>query len=197
MRSRRKREIPEINSSSAADLSFLLLLFFILTSSMSPDWIMPMRLSPLPPERVRQEHIKINERNYLPVYIDEGNQIYCRSEKVDSLALRSYVKAFVANPDDEANLPEKVAVNLPVLGDVEVTKNHIISISNHDDALFQTYVFVQNELIAAYRELREDLAQTTFGKAYQDLTQEQQNAIQQYYPRKISRAEKVRKGGST
>ena len=193
MLNRHKRDIPEINTSSLADISFLLLLFFILTSSMGPDRIMPVRLSPTPPKQAERQHIKINERNYLPIYIDEHNQIFCRSEKIEPQRLKAYAKAFIANPENDSDLPERMAIALPLLGDVEITQQHVISLSNHEETLFQTHVFVQNEVLAAYRELRDELSSQSFGKPYSELNPEQQQEIRQYYPRKISRAEKIRK----
>ncbi|MDR2628265.1 MAG: biopolymer transporter ExbD [Dysgonamonadaceae bacterium] len=190
---RNKHRIPGINSSATADLSFLLLIFFIITSSIDPHWMMPMHLSPTVPSKAN--HIIIRERDFLPVHIDGENRIFCRSTLVKASELRAYTKHFIKNPDNDENLPEKVPVNIPFLGETDITKNHIIALSNEDETAFRTYVFVQNELIAAYRELREELAMEKFGKAYHTLGYAEQEAVRTCYQRKISRPEQSGKGG--
>ncbi len=185
-----KRKIPEINSSAAADISFLLLIFFILTSSMNPDFIMPNRLSPPPPEDVRTEHIQIKKRNFLPVYIDAENRILCREEVIEKQELRGLAKLFISNPDNRDDLPEKAKENIDLLGESAIAKDHIISLTVDDKADFETYVFVLNELIASYRELRDELSEQKFGRPYKELSPLQKKAVRQYYPQKISKPEK-------
>lgn len=191
-----KRRIPEINSSSAADVSFLLLLFFILTSSIGLEKVMPIRLSPPAPEHVPMEHIQVKERNFLPLYIDENDQILFRSETIAPGQLRTMAKEFIANPSNKDNLPEKEEKDINLIGTIEVSDAHIISLSGHDKAHFQTYVFAQNELLAAYNELRNELAMKVFSVHYNQLNEEQQHAVNQCYPRRISKPEKISEGGA-
>jgi biopolymer transport protein ExbD len=193
VRKRSKHGIPGISSSATADLSFLLLIFFIITSSIDPQWMMPVRLSPSVPPLAT--HISIRERDFLPVHIDGNNRIFCRSSAIEAGELRACVRRFIENPDNDGNLPEKIPVDIPLLGKVDITKNHIIALSNDDNTSFQTYVFVQNELMAAYRELRDELARRTFDKTYGALGMAEQQAVRTYYQRRISRPEKVDKGG--
>lgn len=71
----------------------------------------------------------------------------------------------------------------------------MISVQNDVDTQYQAYVLVQNELVAAYNELRNRLAMERFGHLYEDLEEDQQKAIQKVYPQKISEAEPKNYGG--
>ena len=70
-----------------------------------------------------------------------------------------------------------------------VTKNHVISLQNDRGTEYQAYISVQNELAKAYNELRDDISRKKFGKLFADLDEDQQKAVQQIYPQKISEAE--------
>jgi hypothetical protein len=85
-------------------------------------------------------------------------------------------------------LPEKEPMDIPYFGEVMVTKG-VISLRNDLDTKYGTYLAVQNELVAAINELREELAKEKWGKAYKDLERDQQNAIRKIYPSRISEAE--------
>jgi biopolymer transport protein ExbD len=190
-----QRNIPGINSSVAADVSFLLLIFFILTVSINPCRVIAVHLSSAAPAGRETNHIQIKERDFLPIYIDSDNRIFCRAAEITKEALKPYAKRFIDNPGHEGHLPEKIPVNIPLLGKMEVTKNHIIALSNDDRATFQTYIFVQNEILAAYSELRDELAMKRFGKPCRALPPAQQTAVKACYQRQISRPESAAEGG--
>ena len=86
-------------------------------------------------------------------------------------------------------------MDVDYFGTVLVTKNHVISLQNDRGTSYAAYINVQNELVAAYNELRNDLAKAKFAKNYDDLDVEQQKAIQKIYPQKISEAEPKNYGG--
>ena len=92
-------------------------------------------------------------------------------------------------------MPEKVEVDVPYFGKQMVTKNHVISLQNDRGTEYQAYIDVQNEIAAAYNELRDDLSRQKFGKIFMELDEEQQKAVQQIYPQKISEAEPKNYGG--
>lgn len=188
--------MPEINSGSAADVSFLLLLFFILTSSVGLNKVMPAKMSPPTPDNERPEPVLVKERNFLPLFIDENDRIVFRSVVVEPVALRALVKEFIDNPEENDDLPEKTLKDDPLMGGVEVSDLHVISLSAHDKSHFQTYVFVQNELLAAYGELRNELAFRVFDKPYRELSEDLQQAVGACYPRRISKPEKIMEGGN-
>jgi biopolymer transport protein ExbD len=194
---RKKRSMPGINSSSTADIAFMLLIFFLTTTSMDTDKGLARRLPPPPDPNVKQnDDLKVKERNVLQVRINKDNQLMVGSEYLEVSQLRAKAKEFIANPNDDANMPEKHVVNIPLLGgDVMVTKNHVISVTNDVGTGYQAYIDVQNELVAAYNELRNDKAKEAFGKDYAECSEDEQKAIRDFFPQKISEAEPKKYGG--
>lgn len=192
---KKKRKTPAINGTSSADIAFMLLLFFLMTSSMDTDRGLPRRLPPPVPKDQKNEDVKIKKRNILVVLINSNNQLLCNNEYVDISQLKERVKEFVDNPYNDEHKPEKVQVDVPFFGNMMVTKNHVISLQNDRGTEYQAYIDVQNELAAAYTELRNNVSQKKFGKLFADLDEEQQKAVQQIYPQKISEAEPKNYGG--
>ena len=191
-----KRKVPDINSSSTADIAFLLLIFFLITTSMDTDRGLARRLPPpVPKDQKNDADVDIKKRNLLVVLVSSGNQIMCGGELTDIKQLKDKVKEFVENPYNDANKPEKVEVDVPYFGKKMVSKNHVISLQSDRGTSYQAYIDVQNELAAAYNELRDDVSKEKFGKAFMDLDEEQQKAVQQIYPQKISEAEPKNYGG--
>ena len=109
--------------------------------------------------------------------------------------LKEKAKELIANPYDDENLPEKHRKNIPLLGDCMITENHVISVQNDVGTSYQAYIDVQNELVAAYNELRNELGKAKFGKLYNECNEDEQKAIREYYPQKISEAEPKKYGG--
>lgn len=188
---KRKRKVPGINGSSSADIAFMLLLFFLLTTSMDTDQGLPRQLPPPPEQKKQQDDVKVNKRNILTVMVSSDNRIMCAGEEVTLPKLREKAKEFVENPTNSPNLPEKEEVDIPYFGKQMITKNHVISLQCDRGTQYQTYLDVQNELAAAYRELRDVAAKKQFTKTYNELENEsdKQEALRKLYPQKISEAE--------
>lgn len=192
----KKRKTPGINGSSSADIAFMLLIFFLITTSMDTDQGLARRLPPpVPKDQKNDADVDIKKRNLLVVLVSSGNQIMCGGELTDIKQLKDKVKEFVENPYNDANKPEKVEVDVPYFGKKMVSKNHVISLQSDRGTSYQAYIDVQNELAAAYNELRDDVSKEKFGKVFMDLDEEQQKAVQQIYPQKISEAEPKNYGG--
>ena len=192
----KKRKTPGINGSSSADIAFMLLIFFLITTSMDTDQGLARRLPPpVPKDQKNDADVDIKKRNLLVVLVSSGNQIMCGGELTGIKQLKDKVKEFVENPYNDANKPEKVEVDVPYFGKKMVSKNHVISLQSDRGTSYQAYIDVQNELAAAYNELRDDVSKEKFGKAFMDLDEEQQKAVQQIYPQKISEAEPKNYGG--
>lgn len=190
-----KRSVPEINSSSTADIAFLLLIFFLITTSMDTDRGLARRL-PQPPEKDQKlDDIIVKERNVLAVRLNSSNQLMVGKDYMNVKQLRQKAKEFIANPYNDPNLPEKHEKDIPLLGKVMVTENHVISLQNDRGTSYQAYIDVQNELVAAYNELRNEFAQEKWQKDYNQLTEDQQKAVRDFYPQKISEAEPKNYGG--
>ncbi len=191
-----KKEMPEINASSMADISFLLLIFFLVTTSMDVNQGLARRLpQPVPPDQ-KVEDIDIKERDIFVVKINSMNQLLVQGKEMDVKFLREEAKKFIANVDNDPNLPVVTTEVIPGLGEVSYTKDHVISVQNDVDTQYQAYLDVQNELVAAYNELREEFSKLKFRKSFNELDEEQQKLIQKVYPQKISEAEPKNYGGS-
>jgi biopolymer transport protein ExbD len=191
----KKRQIGEINSSSMADIAFLLLIFFLVTTSMGSSTGLSRRLpQPLLKDQVIPP-VNINKRNIFIVKINSQNQLLVQGEELNIKQLRERAKEFIKNPNNDDKLPVLSKVNIPLLGEMDVTKDHVVSLQNDVDTQYQAYIEVQNELVAAYNELRDELSKDKFGKIFADLDEKQQDAVQSVYPQKISEAEPKNYGG--
>jgi len=190
------RKVPEIPSASLADIAFMLLIFFLVTTTMDVDSGLERRLPQwVDPEQLQDDDQQIKERNVFVVLVNRNNELLVEGEYADIENLRERTKEFMANPNNAENLPEKEPEQIPYFGEVMVTKG-VISLRNDLDTKYGTYIAVQNELVAAINELREELARQKFGKSYDDLDDDQQDAIRDIYPSRISEAEPKKVGGN-
>ena len=190
-----KREVTPINAGSMADIAFLLLIFFLVTTTMDVDTGLMRRLPPIPDEDQQDSDDKIKERNVFVVLINKNNDLLVENAEMSLYDLREKAKEFIANPEDRANLPEKDYREIPFFGNVYVPKNPVISLRNDRGTSYGTYLMVQNELLAAKNELRDQISIQTFGKKYDDLDEDHQNAVKQYYSAVLSEAEPKNIGG--
>lgn len=190
------KKIPQINASSMADISFLLLIFFLVTTSMDVNQGLARRLpAPVPPDQ-KVENTDINKRNLMVVKINSANQLMVQGQLLDVKQLRAKAKEFIKNENDDASLPKLVEEDFgEPIGVVKYTKDHVISVQNDVDTQYQAYLDVQNELVAAYNELRDECARQYFYKGYAELDEDQQKQVQKVYPQKISEAEPKNYGG--
>ncbi len=200
-----KRKLPEINASQMADISFLLLIFWLCSTTMSTDQGLSRRLPPPLPPNMEKPDVEVNERNIFIVLINSQNQLLVQGEPMDVRQLREEAKAFILNVENDIHKPELFEVTADVLdknGNVErtlktiTTKNHVISLQNDRGTTYDKYIEVQNELVAAYNEVRDEYSRKEFGGlTFNELTSEQQEAVQTLFPQKISEAEPKNYGG--
>ena len=129
-------------------------------------------------------------------YGDESKRVTVTDVKPEDL--RKIAKEFIANPENKANMPEFHPADppLPLLGAYPVTKNHIISVQTDRSTRYDVYFQIQNELMAAYNELRNEFAREKFGKYFRDLNEDERLAVTGVYPMKISEAEPKKYGGN-
>lgn len=189
------RKLPEIPSASLADIAFMLLIFFLVTTTMDVDSGLERRLPQWVDPEELDDNQQIKERNVFVVLVNRNNDLLVEGEYVEINNLRERAKEFMANPFDDESLPEKEPKQIPYFGEVMVTKG-VISLRNDMDTQYGTYIAVQNELVAAINELREELSKEKFGKSYEDLNKEQMDAVREVYPQRISEAEPKKVGGS-
>ena len=188
-----KREIPEVNAGSMADIAFLLLIFFLVTTTMDSDTGLARTLPPIVPED-EPPPPPIKDRNVFRVLLNSQNQLLVGGELMDISELKEAAKEFIENPERKDNLPGFKEKEVPLLGVVEISKG-VISLQSDRQTEYQAYLMVQNELAAAYNELRQSLAQKQFGKDYADLEDDERKAVREVYPQRISEAEPKNVGG--
>lgn len=189
----RKRKVPGLNTTSTADISFMLLIFFLVTTSMNPDKGLSLRLPP--PANQENAQMDIKERNVMQVRLDGNGRVMIGDEVIAQNQLKQRAEEFIANAQDNPNLPEKYEKNIKLLGPCMVTAKHVISIQSERGTSYDAYFGVLNELVRAYNELRNQLAVNRFGHTFAACSAEQKEAIRDYYPQKISEAEPVNNGG--
>jgi len=180
----KRRGLPEINAGSMADIAFLLLIFFLVTTTMDIDTGIARKLPPMPEEDQPEDDSQINARNIYVVLINSSNQLLVEGEMMDISQLRDGAKSFIDNNvirEDLSENPEKA----------------IISLQNDRGTSYKMYIRVQNELAAAYNELRNKAALSKFGERYNDLNKVDQKEIRKIYPQKISEAEPKNIGGNS
>ena len=182
------KKTPSINSSSTADIAFLLLCYFLMTTTMGSQTGLSRRLPQMPDPNQKQEDIKINKRNIVIVKINSADRILAGNEPIDISQLKDKIKEFLSNPAEDPNLPEKEVKDIENYGPYPVSKG-VISLQNDRGTSYRAYIAVQNELVKAINELRDDLSYRTYGNPFLRLDETQQEVIKDCIPQNISEAE--------
>lgn len=178
-----------------ADIAFLLLIFFLVTTTMDVDTGLMRGLPQLPDKDEPEQQDEIHDRNVFVVLINKNDELLVENKPTSVFDLREMAKEFIANPENAADLPEKVERDIPFFGMIMVTKNAVISLQNDRGTSYGMYIKVQNELIAAKQELRDAISQQYFGMKYSELDEERMEAVKDYYPSVLSEAEPKAIGG--
>lgn len=190
-----KRELQPINAGSMADIAFLLLIFFLVTTTMDVDTGLMRGLPQLPDEEDQQQQDEIHDRNVFVVLINKDDALLVENRPMSLYDLREAAKEFIANPQNKSDLPEMITKDILFFGNALVTKTAVISVRNDRGTSYGMYIKVQNELIAAKQELRDEISMRYFGMKYAELDEERMEAVKQYYPSVLSEAEPKTIGG--
>ena len=182
------RKTPEINSSSTADMAFILLCFFLMTTTMDQDKGLQRRLPPMPDPNQQAQDQKVNRRNIIVVKINSADRLLAGTEPMDVSQLKDKIKEFLSNPAEDPNLPEKEEIEIEGFGPCMVSKG-VISLQNDRGTSYQAYIAVQNELVKAVNELRDEFSMANFGKLYAKLTDDEAEIVRKAVPQNISEAE--------
>ena len=171
-RKRNHRQIPELNTTSTADISFMLLIFFLVTSSMDTDKGLLRQLPPppqeqQPPQDIRKDHV-------LQVTLDASDQLAVNGTLLTTQLLKEQIMEFIAADRTD----------------------HVISIRTDRATTYEAYFRMQNAIVAAYNQLREKYARERYGKGYDELVEEQRDEVNQYYPQRISESKPSTGGAS-
>jgi biopolymer transport protein ExbD len=173
---RTRRGAPEINASSMADIAFLLLIFFLVTTTIDTDKGIIHKLPPWNPDQPPPEDVKVQKRNTLIVLVNAQDYLLVNGDYEKISNLRERTKKFIDNrgrDPESSDSPQKA----------------VVSLQNDRGTSYNMYIQVQNEVKAAYRELREEFAMKKFGKPFDKLTDEEAKVVRDEYPLKISEAD--------
>ncbi len=179
---RNSRGIPEVNAGSMADIAFLLLVFFLVTTTMDIPTGLQVALPPItnePPPESQQR-----KREVLEVLVNASDQLLVEQQWMTIDKLRQKTIDHLTNEGKDPTLST-------------TSSKAIVSLKNDRGTSYDMYVQVYNELTAAYTFVRNEYSQQTFGKPYDKLrTKAQQDEVRKKYPKKLSEAEPVNKGGN-
>ncbi|MBQ3677602.1 MAG: biopolymer transporter ExbD [Bacteroidales bacterium] len=191
------KKVPEINSSSMADISFMLLIFFLVATTMDTDKGLFRMLPPYQDPTEQQEDIKVLDKNLFVVLVNKDDKFMVEKKPMNFRELRKSCKEFLLNMNNDESdkrYPGYTEESIPGIGKVKVTKA-IVSIQNDRSTSYEKYIEVQNEIIAAYNEVKDVYSLKYFKKPFKDLKENQQDIIKQIIPQKISEAEPKNIGG--
>jgi|UniRef100_UPI004047F70F biopolymer transport protein ExbD len=169
-----RRENPEINAGSMADIAFLLLIFFLVTTTMDVDSGISKKLSEKPPKDYVPPIIK--EKNIFEVNINGNNELLVENEAMKLQDLKAAALKFIDNGGGEGKVENGVSTGPCTYckGDKSPdSSDHpnkaIISVQTNRTTKYETYVQVQNELLKAYTELRNRLSMERYGMSFSAL----------------------------
>ena len=182
------KSTPSLNTTSSADIAFLLLIFFLVSTTMDVDKGIQRRLPPMPDENQKQQDIKVNRRNIVVVRINAQDRILAGGVPMDITQVKDQIKEFIVNPANSESLPEKEMKDIEGFGQYAVSKG-VVSLQNDRGTSYSAYLRVQNEIVKAFNEIRDDFAMVNYGSKYADLDEEKQRIVRDAVPQSISEAE--------
>jgi biopolymer transport protein ExbD len=221
-----RREIPEINAGSMADIAFLLLIFFLVTTTMEKESGM-MRLLP---EINQPNPEEVNKRNVIDVLVNDQNKILLKGELISITDITKTVSELILNEGDNKNWPQNLKVSteelqgllksatdaynaadpstekalkkalkkaelrvkaLGIFGEDFKRSKHVISIQSTRGADYKTYIELSDQLLLAYKNMKDKTAKKKWNKTYSELNKEEQEMLNIMFPANISEAQTV------
>ena len=195
---------PEVNAGSMADIAFLLLIFFLVTTTIETDAGLDRMLPPIEPP---EDNVVIKQKNIFTVNINKNGQLLVEEELTDLKDLRSKAVAFLDNGGAPSGTPDycNYCKGRRDPASSDNPGKAIISLRNDRETKYATYITVQNELVGAYNELRNREAQRLYGRDFTEMEAEFLNPetpssirddlkdkvkrVQDLFPQKLSEAE--------
>ncbi|MEW2920235.1 MULTISPECIES: ExbD/TolR family protein [Flavobacteriaceae] len=195
----RRKGAPEVNAGSMADIAFLLLIFFLVTTTIETDAGLDRMLPPIEPP---EEDVIIKQKNIFTVNINKNGQLLVEDNLMKLENLREAAVAFLENNADGSctyckGKKDQASSDNP--------SKAIISLKNDRETKYSTYITVQNELVGAYNDLRNREAQRLYGQDFTKMEAEYLNPetpssvrddlkdkvkrVQDMFPQKLSEAE--------
>lgn len=165
-RKKRIKRVPALNTTATADISFMLLIFFLVTTSLDNDRGILRHLSPMPDES-EQKEINVEKDNLLCISLDDSDQLMCEDSLINSSQLTIIAEQFISqHPLD-----------------------HVIYIQADRNTSYDAYFSMQNAIVTAYHDLRNQAAKKKFGIGFKQCKKEQKDVIIGMFPQRISEAE--------
>ncbi|MFW5820476.1 MAG: ExbD/TolR family protein [Bacteroidota bacterium] len=206
-----RRETQEINAGSMADIAFLLLIFFLVATTMDVDTGISRLLPPIPEEEQDTE-TDVKERNVLVVLINRDDQLMVEGDLMSLGELKEKTIEFFSNPNMDDDLPvmESKIIEFPPgassrfpngQAEIMVSKG-VVSLQNDRSTTYGKYLQVQDVLVAAVNELRNQFAMEYFGREYSEMNprnyvdEQIMEGIREVYKMNISEAEPKNIGGN-
>lgn len=185
-----------------ADIAFLLLIFFLVATTMNVDTGLVRNLPPMPPEDQKPEDTKVKIRNTLPVLVNGRGDIFVgragEQQYVSIHQLKDHAKDFILNVADMEDMPEKEVKEFDLPDGSKwsfAVSKAVISLQTTKDTQYQYYMMVQNELTRAINEIRDEVSIGKFQNKFLDLIEDQRSVVAKAVPMSISEAEPKTIGG--
>lgn len=166
--------MPELNTTSTADISFMLLVFFLMTTSMDNTKGMLRQLPP-PDNKETLTQVDVERKDLLTLQLTAHNQLIANDDTVGIDSLRTLASAFISEKGDR----------------------HVISLEAHPEATYDSYFQLQNQLMLAYRDARSQWTVSQYGRNLADCSQEQQASAVRALPQRIAEVYESREGGGS
>lgn len=161
---RKQRETPGLNTTSTADISFMLLIFFLVTTSMDVDKGLLRQLPSPEPQKKEQQQSVVDKANLMALHLTAGDTLLVNGKPMQVSLLKEETIRFVHR-----------------LG-----KKHLISIESERDADYNLYFQMQNQLMEAYSQLRNETAQKKYHRDYALLNNDQKEQVRNICPQRIT-----------
>ena len=182
------RPAQQLPSSSLADIAFMVLIFFLLVSTMDQEMGLQRLLPPMPDPNQKPDDVQIKRRNIMVVKINDADRLLAGGVPMDVSMLKEKAKEFLLNPMNDENLAEKEDKVIEGFGSYPISKG-VISLQNTRGTSYNAYLKVQNELVKAVNEIRDEFSLANFGKVYLKLDEDKQRIVRDAIPQKISEAD--------
>lgn len=169
---KRDHRVPGLNTTSTADISFMLLIFFLVTTSMDPEKGITRELPPID-KASENTPTNVQRSKTLMLRIDNDGRLFCDDKPMDVGDLKDSVEQVV----DRGG------------------KDHVIQLRTERDASYDAYFHVQNEIVAAYNDIRNQKAKQAYGEPFEELNDQQKQTIAKAVPQRISETYVEEEGG--
>lgn len=162
---RHHREVPSLNTSSTADISFMLLVFFLMTSSMNSDKGLSRQLPPA--DKTQTATTDVNKSDVMQIRLDDSDVVWVDDRMTTLAELQKEVESFLSSRQ---------------------SSRYVVGITTDRRASYNAYFDMQNTIVVAFRQVRERMAQHRYGVHFAQCNPAQRDAIIGRYPLRISEA---------